>query len=232
MIAAALIILGSLVKIFGAENDLQLFADFCFLGKKAGTGSYDKAGNPWMDEWGWAALEDPLHARVALLRLLSRFSTWTGIYYAPRPIGGAHILPGYVPDGAFFEVNLEVTPQDKEVPRWSYKAIIRPSTATSTNWILDAWTSQEKPKDRSIEMVRDGNRIERITIRPQPEHYDGKIVFDFYARLRFDASGIHTLPADADVWVANKHKDRTDGWNQVNSDDAAKAGEEREGEGE
>ena len=211
-VAAALIIVGTLLGIFSSErNDLQLFTTFTFLGKQFGEESEQKRP-PWMGKLEWKDLKEPRKARVALLRLISSFTTRTGLYASQRTswsatgVGGI-IFPTYIPDGAYFEVEVDWAVRG-QVPMPAYFARI---------WPLDdhyEWFGA-KPDDGWIDIIRNGVTVNLIQVHAKPS-YSGPKDYIFRTRLLFDSSGEKALPAEG--WLENKSVDQSSGgYNDVST---------------
>jgi hypothetical protein len=122
-IAAALMLLGGLVLWLGGQNDLQLYASHCFLGKHYGGGDFDDKTNlTWMGTYSWPGLRYQYggqweaddrweRQRLALLRLITGFTTWSGMSYPIDKFPLWRIKAGYVPAGAYFELEMTFTSQ-------------------------------------------------------------------------------------------------------------------------
>jgi hypothetical protein len=212
-IAAALIIIGTIIEIYSSKNDLQLFAQHCFLGPDWGEGGSETTGKAWMGTMGWSELKSATKTRLALLHMLTGFTTWTGWWKTPQaPLTttgpGGFILPAYVPANAFFEVEVDWAPRDQEPSKMlGYKAIIWPMEGDFT------WLGKEPPR-KEIRIERNESQITLIRIAASP-HLSDPIDWNFRVRLVYDSSASNTLPIEG--WVENKSVDQSMGYNQVSS---------------
>lgn len=221
--AAALILTGTLLGIFSSENDLQLFAKYCFLGRQYHAES-EEARPAWMGKLEWSELKSQPKARVALLRLLTGFVTRTGLnasmqdkstpYQETGWVGsgvGGFIFPSYVPAGAYFEVEVDIAPKGQEPTKMlGFRAIIWPLQGESGDSV---WLGS-KPADGNIDIRRNGEQVSRIQVHAKP-NFSGPVDYNFRVRLAYDSSGKNTLPADD--WVVNKSVDQSDGYNDKKS---------------
>lgn len=217
-VAAALIFTGGIMGIFAEKNDLQSFTESCFLGNKF------KKRADWQKN-----LPDPHSPRVArfaLLRLLTKFVTRTGMAAlreeatAQHGLGqtgfmaggvGCIIFPTYVPAGAYFEVEIDWAPKGHEPSKMQgYKARIWPMDGTDGDYL---WLGQG-PDDGTIDVVRNGSKVSRIQLRVKLKA-GGPVDFNCRIRLVYESSGKNALPADG--WVENRSVDASDGYNDVSS---------------
>jgi hypothetical protein len=201
-IAAALILIGSLIGLIsGEENDLQIFTKYCFLGTHVGDESDESPA--WvgheMDSAAGAgkaltlsALEFPRIARFALLRLISSFITLTGVIpkagYPVTGVGGI-IYPSYVPAGAYFLVQVDWVLRDGEASDWvSHTAWVWPN---ENDWV---WIG-EAPDNPFIHIVPgEGGRVLSIHVDIQPGR-KGPKDYVFSVQLVYDSLRNNTLPA-------------------------------------
>jgi hypothetical protein len=217
-IAAALMLVGALVMAFCAKNDLQLFARHCFLGEDWGEGGSDTTGKAWMAKNGWSSLKSHSNARIALLRMLTGFSTWIG--YATY--GGGNIIPSYIPTGAFFEVEVDVMPKGQTSPMETYSAVILPLDGSGGQWV---WKGQKPGHGSDIVIYRSGNQVTSIHVEAHPRNLGDRpsIDYNFRVRLAYDAGGLNTLPATV-KWVKNSIINMLE-YSTVTSSEAEEEGE-------
>jgi len=195
LIAAFLMLVGAVVMARCARNDLELFARHCFLGEDWGEGGSETTGKAWMATLGWAALKSHRKARLALLRMMTGFSTWIG----PPTYAGGYIFPAYVPSGAYFEVEVDVMPKGKSSPKETYSAIIWPTMGGKGDWF---WKGQKPDPDSHIILYRDGVQVKSIDVQARPRGFGSPIDYNLRVRLVYDPSGANTLPATV-KWVKN-----------------------------
>jgi hypothetical protein len=191
-IAAALMLIGALVMAFGAKNDLQLFAQHCFLGENFGEGGSDATGKAWMGTLGWTGLKSHRQARLALLRMLTGFTTYVG-----PPTYAGFIFPSYVPSGAFFEVEVDIIPKGEDSPKDTYRAVIWPTDGAGDY----SWKGKRPDGDCDIKIERSGGQVTTIDVRARPKN-NPTIDYNLRVRLVYDASGKNALPATV-KWVKN-----------------------------
>jgi hypothetical protein len=198
-IAAALMIIGGMVMAWCSNNMLQAYAMHCFLGKNYGQGE-TKTDLAFMGSLTWAALEqDSKEAtrferqRMALLRMLCGFSTWIGLV-GNNYLYGPRIFPSYVPEGAYFDVEIDYLQEGKKQPVKTYKVAIWP-TRQDYVWKGDS------PSQANIDMGdRDGTRVKTIVLNFKT--YEVHSSYRIRTRLVFDASGKVGLPVTT-KWSKN-----------------------------
>jgi hypothetical protein len=215
-IAAALMIIGGIIMAWCAKNDLQLYARHCFLGADYGHGDYDKTDKAWMGSWGWANLlndgrytpeskERFQRQRLALLRMLTGFTTWIGSTnpFAPGPTTycGGFIFVSFVPAGAYLEVEVDVMPKGMEAPKETFKLAVWPDIA-KYEW------REPKPNWNGSNVLfgHRGSNVSDITVNAIPNGFAAKEMnWDLRVRLHFDASGKNGLPVTT-KWVKNSSR--------------------------
>ena len=214
-IAAALMLLAALMMALGAKNDLQLYAEHCFLGAQYAIGpdapgGKSATGLAWMGGDGWNTLVKPAHARLALLRLLTAFTTFCTTQ-AENYRKGLFIFPGYCPSGAFFEVEITLTSAGQNAVKEKYKAVIFPlgvnyrGREPNTHVWRNAGHGIPDYAADSVRVFRQGEQVEHIEVSVSPKTFRGMAKRDFRVRLVYDGAGKNTLPIHG--WVENKDYD-------------------------
>jgi hypothetical protein len=202
-IAAGLMIVGEIVMVFCAKNDLQLYASRCFLGNEYGDGDYDKTEKAWMGSWGWAELryqsgmedssERYQRQRLALLRLISGFSTYIG----PPTFAGGFIFPGFVPAGGYFDIEVDVMPKGEAEPKQTFAVAAWPDRR---DW---EWRGARPASDSFVRFDRDGSRVTGIVVQAKPTQFSAPhLDYNLRARLVFDEQGKNRMPVTR-KWVTN-----------------------------
>lgn len=228
VIAFVVILIAMVARlIFREKTPLQLFACYCFLGRHYGIDDGDgKKKQAWIGGERASHLASFRTARIALLRLLTGFSTTIGtnaVWDDPSPTHpyseghkwnggyGGSIYPTYVPDGAYFDVLLEYAPRGASSPTVTYHAVV---STEDQRW------DGPQPDGASLRRIAnaEGARVTRFDVqvdtRPLPG--SGPIDFNFRVRLVYDPSGENALPAKH--WVDNKSADHG-AFDQVSSND-------------
>jgi hypothetical protein len=211
-VASGILLGAALVLHYGSKNDLELYANHCFLGSEYGKGGTDNAGKPWLTGHGYQwlygdALFKPASDRwhrqqVALIRLLCNFDVWTGATSSRR--GGGYIGVGFVPGGATFEVHLELSEVDGGGRKWAYDAIVWPE---SRDW---TWTGQA-PADAAVTFfpVSGPAPVTSIGFFVEPGSDVRRITWRLCVRINLDNGANYVPPkGDKDYYVIN---DTTEG---------------------
>lgn len=214
-IAAGLLLIGALVMALCAKNDLEKFAQHCWLGPDYGDGDWDdETGKPWMANkpWPWlryagagSAKEAPdrwQRQRLALLRMISGFKT---ICHAGSYCGG-QIYPGYLAGSTAFEIEIDVSPAEKGAAgkKETYRAVVWP---TARDWM---WVGQEPQDDSYVSMTPNtrGEKVAVIKVQARPRGFSGRVDYQLRVRLALDGAGDkfgaahHYLPVSKS-WVIN-----------------------------
>jgi hypothetical protein len=231
-IAAALLLIGGLVMMWCAKNDLQLYARHCFLGVDYGNGDYDKTDKAWMGRWGWAELryqsgmQDSAQRyqrqRLALLRLITGFSTYIG----PSTYAGGYIFAGFVPSGGYFDIEVDVMPVDQVGPKQTFGLVAWPDRRQYE------WRGKSPAYDSFVRFYSDGQRVTSFEVQAKPTEFQTRTIdYNLRVRLLFDEKGKNGLPATS-KWVKNSTIGRYI-YKQVSSNDAdvstKEKGEKEEG---
>jgi len=111
ILAAVFILVGAAIIAYFSDNDLQLFSRHCYLGKRYGHGN-DRSDKSWMNGMRWKELKfdgygeetASFRQKMALLRLMSGFR----IYKGTSNSNGATISLSYAPEGAHFEIEIDI----------------------------------------------------------------------------------------------------------------------------
>jgi hypothetical protein len=225
-IAAALLIIGGLVMMFCAKNDLQLYARHCFLGVDYGNGEYDLTGKVWMGHWGWAELRYERgfvdaadrfqRQRLALLRMISGFSTWIG----PPTYAGGFIFPSFVPAGAYFDIEVDVMPVGEKEPKQTFGLVVWPDRKEHY------WRGSSPGYGSKVSFDVVGSRVTGITVVAPPTKFDArKLDYNLRVRLMFDEKGKNGLPVTT-KWLKNSTIGRYI-YSQVSTSDADVATKEK-----
>ncbi len=151
-IAAGLMLIGTVVIAVWSKNDMEQFAQHCFLGTAYGVGDWDKdTGETWMVGLPWPALRYARagvesrdrwqRQRIALLRLISGFKVWIG---PADPWGqdrvrfdgvGGIVHPTYLTDAACFHVRITIKSKGQSSPQSSYEARVWPRNRPEFFWV-------------------------------------------------------------------------------------------------
>jgi hypothetical protein len=212
LIAAGLMLLGAAVMAWCSKNDLEMFASHCFLGRLYGTGDWgDKTGKMWMTTKPWPWLRYTYHKKkkkeapdrferqqVALLRMISGFTVWTG-FTQTEP--GCFIYPGNVPPNASFDVIVEVGDANKAE---AYMARVWPNSPDGNDFI---WLNKKPGLDSNIDVVKDSNgRVENIEVKVDPKRIQraafAPLNYEVKIRLDLDGRKKNYLPVGG--WVEIK----------------------------
>jgi hypothetical protein len=240
-IAAGLMILGGIILAWCAKNDLQYYAQHCFLGTLYGQGEFKKTDKAWMGGWGWAHLryesefaeaKDRFQRqRLVLLRMLAGFTTWIGSTIpgpGPTTYCGGFIHLGFVPVGAYFEIEVDVTAKGKEHPKETFKLAVWPASG-------DYEWRGKKPNwnGSNVILYGDGSNTRTIVVNAVPNEIQASAMsWDLRVHLHFDASRRNGLPVTT-KWVKNtSNMGSYTIYKEVSSSDAdtdkKEAGEEEE----
>lgn len=192
-IAAGLMLIGSIVISVWSKNDLELFANHCFLGKEYGDGA-NKSGKAWLAGRPYRELRfDGVsrardrfqRQRLALLRLLSGYRTWIG----PATVRGVSVFPSFVLPTMCFQVEIDVVPKGRKSPKDQIRFHYWPHSGETV--LQKGRVSISKEKNHSFVVVG------------EPENVLVSLC-DYEIRVRLDlaGSGRDFLPASKS-WVKN-----------------------------
>jgi hypothetical protein len=210
-IAAALMLIGALVLSFCTKNDLEKYAQHCWLGPDCGTGSWDdETGKVWMSghPWPWLCYEKSgsqklapdrwLRQREALLRLISTFSISTGNW-------GYFVYPGYLGGTSAFEVEVVYRSTLDKGDKETYRAMVWPNGRESI------WLGPQ-PADGSgihFEPMRHGEPVKwfNVVVRSRRIHKDRQV--EVCARLALEGAGrrfgqAHSYLPGSGLWLVNR----------------------------
>jgi hypothetical protein len=197
-IAAGLMLLGEIFLAYGKQTDFELYAAHCFLGRKAGKDGDEPTNLPWMGDISWKQLAEPRYGRLALLGLLSGFSVWIGWYPLQDEGPWWQIKAHYIPDGSYFEV---------EVDFWNLP--LTPSKVTQTAVIFpDGKLVMDDSTGCAVKVYHyDESTVFAVKITPRSKYRSDQnwdnIRFEWGVRVRMVFDGVHKLPAKG--WVKNQH---------------------------
>jgi hypothetical protein len=183
-------VLGITIVAWCSKNDLELFASHCFLGKDYGSGNWiKKTSKNWMTTkpWPWLRYAKPRknpkeapdrfeRQQVALLRMISGFSVWTGF---TQEAPGCSIYPANVPPNASFFVIVEIR-AGKKVE--TYAARIWPNAKDGDQFI---WAKNKPGTGSQINVWETGN----IEVRVEPRNLKKDVPIKYHASVRLDLDG-------------------------------------------
>ena len=117
--------------------------------------------------------------RIALLRLLSKYTTYIG----PGTFAGGKIYPAFLGRTSVFEVEVDVMPVDKTSPKETYKACVWPKFRRSR------WRGRQPGSGSFITIYPPkGERVNSIEVTAKPRELPGS-KFDYTLRVRLDLDG-------------------------------------------